>query len=76
MTIRKNVSAAENARVPVIKHHNGICHLYVDLAAHQDLALKLAMGGMLSHPGVCNALEARLVHADIADEWLPVHWPN
>ena len=62
---------AENARVPVIKHYKGVCHLYVDRAADLDLALKLAIDGKLSRPGVCNALETMLVHAEIAEQWLP-----
>ncbi|MGY1424403.1 glutamate-5-semialdehyde dehydrogenase [Lysobacter sp. A289] len=62
---------AENARVPVIKHYKGVCHLYVDRAADLDLAVKLAIDGKLSRPGVCNALETMLVHADIAEKWLP-----
>lgn len=62
---------AENARVPVIKHYKGVCHLYVDRAADPALALKLAIDGKLSRPGVCNALETMLVHADIAPGWLP-----
>ncbi|SJZ81127.1 glutamate-5-semialdehyde dehydrogenase [Novilysobacter spongiicola] len=62
---------AEHARVPVIKHYKGVCHLYVDKAADPALALRLAIDGKLSRPGVCNALETMLVHADIADEWLP-----
>ncbi len=62
---------AENARVPVIKHYKGVCHLYVDRAADPALALQLAIDGKLSRPGVCNALETMLVHADVADGWLP-----
>ena len=52
---------AENARVPVIKHYKGVCHLYVDRAADLALALNLAIDGKLSRPGVCNALETMLV---------------
>ncbi|MBS7455764.1 glutamate-5-semialdehyde dehydrogenase [Coralloluteibacterium stylophorae] len=62
---------AENARVPVIKHYKGVCHLYVDAAADPLLATRLAVDGKLSRPGVCNALETLLVHADIAPDWLP-----
>ena len=62
---------AEHARVPVIKHYKGVCHLYVDRAADPALALKLAIDGKLSRPGVCNALETMLVHADVAEQWLP-----
>lgn len=61
---------AENARVPVIKHYKGVCHLYVDRAADPALALRLAIDGKLSRPGVCNSLETMLVHADIAEGWL------
>ena len=62
---------AENARVPVIKHYKGVCHLYVDAAADPAAATRLAVDGKLSRPGVCNALETLLVHADIAGKWLP-----
>lgn len=62
---------AEHARVPVIKHYKGVCHLYVDAAADLDLALDLLLDGKVSRPGVCNALETLLVHADIADAFLP-----
>ena len=62
---------AEHARVPVIKHYKGVCHLYVDAAADLDLALDLLLDGKVSRPGVCNALETLLVHADVADAFLP-----
>ena len=62
---------AEHARVPVIKHYKGVCHLYVDRAADQALALDLLIDGKTSRPGVCNALETLLVHADIAADFLP-----
>jgi glutamate-5-semialdehyde dehydrogenase len=62
---------AEHARVPVIKHYKGVCHLYVDAGADLDLALDLLLDGKVSRPGVCNALETLLVHADIADAFLP-----
>jgi len=62
---------AEHARVPVIKHYKGVCHLYVDRAADLDLALNLLVDGKASRPGVCNALETVLVHQDIAEAFLP-----
>ena len=62
---------AEHARVPVIKHYKGVCHLYVDRAADIDLALGLLIDGKTSRPGVCNALETLLVHRDIAAGFLP-----
>ncbi|WP_028838767.1 glutamate-5-semialdehyde dehydrogenase [Thermomonas fusca] len=62
---------AEHARVPVIKHYKGVCHLYVDRAADIELALGLLIDGKASRPGVCNALETLLVHHDIAAAFLP-----
>lgn len=62
---------AEHARVPVIKHYKGVCHLYVDAAADPALALDLLVDGKTSRPGVCNALETLLVHRDIAAAFLP-----
>ncbi|RZZ86962.1 MULTISPECIES: glutamate-5-semialdehyde dehydrogenase [Pseudoxanthomonas] len=62
---------AEHARVPVIKHYKGVCHLFVDDSADLDLALKLLVDGKVSRPSACNALETLLVHRDIADAFLP-----
>jgi glutamate-5-semialdehyde dehydrogenase len=62
---------AEHARVPVIKHYKGVCHLYVDRAADPVLALNLLIDGKTSRPGVCNALETLLVHRDVAGSFLP-----
>lgn len=62
---------AEHARVPVIKHYKGVCHLYVDRAADLELAQKLVVDGKASRPGVCNALETLLVHRDVAASFLP-----
>ena len=62
---------AEHARVPVIKHYKGVCHLYVDASANVAQALDLLVDGKASRPGVCNALETLLVHRDVAAEFLP-----
>jgi glutamate-5-semialdehyde dehydrogenase len=62
---------AENARVPVIRHYQGVCHLYVDASADHDLALALLIDGKTTRPAVCNSLETLLVHADAAPEFLP-----
>ena len=62
---------AEHARVPVIKHYKGVCHLYVDAQADLDLALQLLIDGKTTRPGVCNALETLLVHTSVAHEFLP-----
>jgi glutamate-5-semialdehyde dehydrogenase len=62
---------AEHARVPVIKHYKGVCHLYVDAAAGLDLALNLLLDGKVARPSACNALETLLVHAEVATDFLP-----
>jgi glutamate-5-semialdehyde dehydrogenase len=67
---------AEHARVPVIQHYKGVCHLYVDRAADLALATRLLIDGKTSRPGVCNALETLLVHADVAREFLALAGPE
>jgi len=62
---------AEHARVPVIKHYKGVCHLYVDDTADLALAQRLLVDGKASRPSACNALETLLVHAAVADTFLP-----
>ncbi|MEO8671654.1 MAG: glutamate-5-semialdehyde dehydrogenase [Tahibacter sp.] len=62
---------AEHARVPVIKHYRGVCHLYVDASANPDLAMNLLIDGKTTRPGVCNALETLLVHREIAPHFVP-----
>ncbi|MFC4821871.1 glutamate-5-semialdehyde dehydrogenase [Dokdonella ginsengisoli] len=62
---------AEHARVPVIKHYRGVCHLYVDASADAELALRLLIDGKTTRPAVCNALETLLVHADLAPAFVP-----
>ncbi len=62
---------AQHARVPVIKHYKGVCHLYVDRAADLEMATSIAFNAKTSRPGVCNALECLLVHADVAPKLLP-----
>jgi glutamate-5-semialdehyde dehydrogenase len=59
------------ARMPVIKHYDGICHAYVDCQADQDLAVAIIDDGKTQKPSVCNALETVLVHQDIAESFLP-----
>ncbi|MGL4401297.1 MAG: glutamate-5-semialdehyde dehydrogenase [Luteolibacter sp.] len=59
------------ARMPVIKHYDGICHLYADKAADLEMAVALTVNSKTQKPGVCNALETLLVHQDIAAGLLP-----
>ncbi|MEG3768357.1 glutamate-5-semialdehyde dehydrogenase, partial [Alteromonas sp. 14N.309.X.WAT.G.H12] len=61
----------ENAKVPVIQHFKGVCHLYVDKDADLDKALTLLLNGKTQRTGVCNALEGLLVHQGIAGDFLP-----
>lgn len=63
---------AANARVPVIKHYKGVCHLYADVGADPAMTAELAFDGKVSRPGVCNALECLLVHRDVAATVLPL----
>ncbi len=58
------------ARIPVIKHYDGICAVYVDKAADLAMAEKLIVNAKVSRPGVCNAAETLLVHRDVADKFL------
>ncbi len=62
---------AENARMPVLYHAKGVNHLYVDEDADLDMALRIAHNGKVQRPGVCNALEAVLVHRAVAADFLP-----
>jgi glutamate-5-semialdehyde dehydrogenase len=62
---------AEHARVPVIKHYKGVCHLYVHSAADLDMALGIAENAKVSRPGVCNALETLLVDRAVAEQFIP-----
>lgn len=62
---------AEHARVPVIQHYKGVCHLYVDDGADLEMAARLVENGKLQRPGVCNALECLLVHKGAAASLLP-----
>jgi len=61
----------EHAKVPVIQHYQGVCHLYVDEGADADLAVALVVDGKTVRPGVCNALECLLVHQSEAKNLLP-----
>jgi glutamate-5-semialdehyde dehydrogenase len=59
------------ARMPVIKHYDGICHLFADVDADQEMAVNLTVNSKTQKCGVCNALETLLVHRDIAADFLP-----
>ncbi len=62
---------AERSRVPVLKHDRGLVHVFVDAAADLAMATAIVMNAKTQRPGVCNALETLLVHADVAARFLP-----
>lgn len=62
---------AENARVPVVKHYQGVCHVYVHASAPLEMAEAIILNAKASRPGVCNAAECLLVDRDIAERALP-----
>jgi len=64
-------AVVEHARMPVIKHYHGVCHVYVDKAADLAMAEKIAVNAKCQRPGVCNAMETLLVHRDVAGKFLP-----
>jgi glutamate-5-semialdehyde dehydrogenase len=61
----------EHARVPVIAHAKGVCHMFVDAGADVEMATKLAVNAKLQRPSTCNALECLLVDAGDAERLLP-----
>jgi glutamate-5-semialdehyde dehydrogenase len=62
---------AENARMPVLKHYKGVCHVYVDSDADLEMAANICLNAKVQRPGVCNAMETLLVHEAIAPAFLP-----
>ena len=61
----------EESRIPVVKHFEGICHLYVDAAADLDMAEHLCLNAKVQRPSVCNAIENLVVHEAVAPAFLP-----
>jgi glutamate-5-semialdehyde dehydrogenase len=62
---------AAEAKMPVIKHFTGNCHVYVDAAADLDMAERITVNAKCQRMGVCNAAESLVVHADVARTFLP-----
>ena len=61
----------EGSRIPVIAHDKGLCHTYVDAGADLDMAAEIAFNAKVERPGVCNAMETLLIHAEVAPAFLP-----
>jgi glutamate-5-semialdehyde dehydrogenase len=68
-TLKRTV--LEESRIPVIKHFEGICHLYVDESADLAMAERICLNAKVQRPSVCNAIENLLVHAAAAPRFLP-----
>jgi len=64
-------TVVRHARVPVIKHYDGICALYVERTANLAMAEEILVNAKCLRPGVCNAVETLLVHRELADTFLP-----
>ena len=64
-------ACTEGAKVPCIQTGTGICHIFVDETADQEMALNIIENAKTSRPSVCNAAETCLVHKNIAEEFLP-----
>ena len=62
---------SSESRIPVIKHLDGICHVYIDAQADPEMAIAIAFNSKVEKLAVCNALETLLIHADIAEAVLP-----
>ena len=62
----------EHARIPVVQHYQGICHLFVEQTADLQMATELVVNGKCSRPGVCNALECLLIDSAVAAQLLPM----
>jgi glutamate-5-semialdehyde dehydrogenase len=63
---------AERATIPILKHDKGLCHVYVDAGADLQMAADITVNAKAQRPGVCNAMETLLVHAEAAPAFLPV----
>lgn len=61
----------ERATIPILKHDKGVCHVFVDAGADLAMATEIALNAKTQRPGVCNAMETLLVHAEIAAAFLP-----
>ena len=64
-------TVAEVARVPVIKHYKGVCHVFIDAAADLDKSERIVLNAKCQRPATCNAMETLLVHEKIAPKILP-----
>lgn len=64
-------AVTEESKIPVIQHFSGVCTIYVDGAADEDMAEAIVVNAKTQRPGVCNAVENLLVHGAVAERFLP-----
>jgi glutamate-5-semialdehyde dehydrogenase len=62
---------AAEAKMPVMKHYRGNCHVYLDRSADPDMAIRIVVNAKCQRPGVCNAMESLLVDRQAAPALLP-----
>ncbi|MBM9513413.1 glutamate-5-semialdehyde dehydrogenase [Desulfogranum marinum] len=65
-------AVTQKSMIPVLKHYKGVCHVFIDRDAEEDMAVSIVVNGKTHRPGVCNALEGMLIHEACATEMLPV----
>ena len=68
-------SVVENAKVPVIKTGDGVCHVYIDKDADLEMGAKILDNAKTSRPSVCNAAECAIVHKDVVKDFMKVAFP-
>jgi glutamate-5-semialdehyde dehydrogenase len=64
-------SVAEQSRVPVLKHYKGVCAVFVDEHADEEMARQVCLNAKVQKPATCNAMETLLVHRGVASRFLP-----
>jgi glutamate-5-semialdehyde dehydrogenase len=69
-------AVVSNARMPVIKHYDGVCHIYVDAAADLEMATNILINAKCQRPGVCNSAECVLVHRAVAGKFFEAAAPQ
>jgi glutamate-5-semialdehyde dehydrogenase len=57
-------SVTAESTIPVIKHDKGVCHIFIDASAEENMANRIAVNAKVQRPGVCNSMECMLIHAD------------
>lgn len=65
-------TVVKHSHIPVIKHYDGICHIFVDKDVSYEQACRISVNSKVQRPSVCNALETILIHENIALEFLPL----